>query len=278
MKKLIILAGLILFTNLVFGQAYIITYIRGNVYHNRQLLKLHDKQITSDDKTAELALFSAQKGKFRLSFATSKPVAINPTVKKSELYQLVVGNYLLAYTTEKTLTTRGDFDLKTFLNDRDTGFNAGKVYLPEGVLLPVKSQSVNVAPSDKLFICTVNDKDTSCTLIPRKGSFMVFDGAVMHAVKPGPESYPTPVAAFIKHGFMYEDKYAEDRISGQLTVTFISKEYMQTIVDSFKQGLNTYYHDDKAGLVADVEDQLGYYYGKCFEPAVRQVILSDLNK
>src|ERR1700744_2575833 len=94
-----------------FSQAYIVTYIKGDVYYHDKPLKLHDRLdgatgITSSEKTAEIALFSAQKGKFRLSFVNSKPVASGATAKKSELYQLVVGNYLMAYTTEKTLTAR----------------------------------------------------------------------------------------------------------------------------------------------------------------------------
>src|ERR1700735_4257817 len=105
MKKAIVLITILFTVNTLFGQAYIITYIKGNIYHNQKLLKLHDrldgvKAITRSEKKAEQALFSAQKGKFRLSFVNSKPVAGNHADKKSELYQLIVGNYLLTYTTE----------------------------------------------------------------------------------------------------------------------------------------------------------------------------------
>src|SRR5580698_145639 len=131
-KKALVLLSVLSIINSAFGQTYIITYIKGPVYHNNTLLKLHDRldgvtQLTSNDKTAELALFSAQRGKFRLSFVNSKPVATNQAAKSSELYQLVVGNYLLTYTTEKMLTTRGDFDLKTFFNTADTGRNGHNI-------------------------------------------------------------------------------------------------------------------------------------------------------
>ena len=89
MKKAVILLCVLIITKAVCGQAYIVTYIKGKVYHNDQQLKLHDKldgvtQITSDDKTAELALFSAEKGKFRLSFVNSKPVSVGQDAVAAE--------------------------------------------------------------------------------------------------------------------------------------------------------------------------------------------------
>ncbi|MBV8390733.1 MAG: hypothetical protein JO080_13095 [Mucilaginibacter sp.] len=281
MKKAVVLVTILIFVNTTFGQSYIITYIKGNVYYNNKLLKLHDKldgvtQITSNDKTAELALFSAQKGKFRLSFVNSKPVSANQTSKRSELYQLIVGNYLLKYTMEKTLTTRGDFDLKAFFKDVDTGWNRNSVFLLEGELLPLKSQTLTVHPDDKFFICTTKGEDTICNLISRKGSFLNFDDQTMKEFGNTNDQNPKPVLCFIKHTYTYNNKYVEECFSEPLNITFLPRQYLQGLVGSFEQGIGSYYQDNKGKLIADIEEQLAYYYGRNFEPAVSQVLKSYL--
>lgn len=281
MKRAVVLISLLIFAKTLFGQAYIITYIKGTVYHENKLLKLHDKldgitQITSNDKTAELALFSAQKGKFRLSFANSKPVAAMQAAKNSELYQLVVGNYLLAYTTEKMLTTRGDFDLQTFFNNPDKGDKINRVYLPVGELLPIKSQSTAFGPNDKFFICAFNGKDTICNLIRRNKSFLIFDEQAIKGFTDTTSQSPEPTICYIKRIYSFNNKDVEERFSGPVSITFLSKNYLQSVASSFEEGASSYYQDDKSKLIADIEDQLAYYYGKCFEPAVHQVLRNDL--
>jgi len=276
MKKTVILLIFLIFSKVVIGQAYIITYIKGKVYHNDQLLKLHDKldgitQITSSDKSAELALFSAEKGKFRLSFVNSKPVAASQASKRSELYQLIVGNYLLSYTTEKTLTSRGDFDLKVFFSPADP-VNGSNLYLPEGTLLPVKCQSLTLGPTDKFFICTRRGNDTLCSEISRKGSFLIFDAKTIESVSNNGGQNPEPVSCFIKRGHIFNNRYIEERFSGPVNVTFLPKEYLQNLTGSFEEGMASYYQDNKGKLITDMEDQLSYYYGRCFEPAVHQVL------
>jgi hypothetical protein len=282
MKKVLFLIGILFTVNVVSGQAYIITYLKGNVYHDHKLLKLHDKldgvtQITSNDKTAELALFSAQKGKFRLSFVNSKPVAANQAAKSSELYQLVVGNYLLTYTTEKTLTSRGDFDLKTFFNNADTGRNGHNIFLLEGELLPIKSQALKARPEDKFFIYTIKGRDTICSLIHRNNGFLIFDDETMKSITGLNAQNPKPVSCFFKHGYTLNNKYVEEYFSGPVNITFLSKDYQKTLVSSFSEGMSSYYKDNKARLIADIEGQLAYYYGHSFEPAVHQVLNSYLN-
>src|ERR1700743_1754807 len=153
MKKLLFILSVLCTVNAAFGQTYIVTYLKGNVYHDNKPLKLHDRvdavaEITSTDKTAELALFSAQKGKFRLSFGNSKPVSASQASKKSELFQIIVANYVQPYTTEKTLTTRGDFDLKTCFNPQGSD---NKALIIDGELLALKSQSFKANAEDKFF-------------------------------------------------------------------------------------------------------------------------------
>ncbi len=281
MKRAIVLIGILFFAKSLFGQAYIITYIKGKVYHENKQLKLHDKldgvtQITSNDKTAELALFSAEKGKFRLSFANSKPVAAAQATKNSELYQLVIGNYLLAYTTEKALTTRGDFDLKTFFNDGDNSTGNTKVFLAVGELLPIKSQSLTFGAEDKFFLCTVKGKDTVCNPIQRNKSFLIFDSQTIKGIAIAEGQDPETVTCFIKHSYDFNSRTVEERFSGPVTITFLPREYLLSVASSFQEGIASYYGDDKGKMIADIEDQLTYYYGKSFEPAVRQVLRNDL--
>jgi hypothetical protein len=281
MKKAFILVIILFTANTIFGQAYIITYLKGNVYHDHKLLKLHDKldgvtQLTSNDKTAELALFSAQRGKFRLSFVNSKPVATNQAAKSSELYQLVVGNYLLTYTTEKMLTTRGDFDLKTFFNTADTGRNGHNIYLLEGELLPIKSQGLNAHPEDKFFLYTIKGKDTICSLIRRSGNFLIFDDQTISGIANIDDQNPKALSCFIRHGYTFNNKYTEERFSGPVNITFLSKQYIQSLVSSFSEGMGSYYQGNKARLITDIESQLTWYYGHSFEPAVHQVLNSYL--
>ena len=281
MKKAFILVITLLFVNTLFGQAYIITYIKGNVYHNHQLLKLHDKldgvaQITSSDKTAELALFSAEKGKFRLSFINSKPVSASQGAQKSELYQMIVGNYLLNYTTEKTLTTRGGFDLKTFFNKDDTGHNGSNIFLLEGELLPAKSQALTIAQGDNFFVCAVKGKDTICNPVRRNGSFLIFDDLTMKGIINTESKDPEPVSCFVKIGYTTNNKYTEELFAGPVTITFLSKKYLQTLAGSYKDGMGNTYKNDNGKLIADIEAQLCYYYGNNFEPAVHEVLKRDL--
>ncbi len=281
MKRAVVLITILFFAKTLLGQAYIVTYIKGKVYHENKLLKLHDRvdgiaQVTSSDKSAELAVFSAEKGKFRLSFANSKPVSATPAAKNSELYQLVIGNYLLAYTTEKALTTRGGFDLKAFFNDADNSGNSTKVFLPVGVLLPIKSQSVTFTPDDKFYLCTVRQKDTVCTLIPRNKGFLIFDDQTVKGIASIDTQNPEPVTCFIKRSYNFNNQVVEERLSGPVAITFLPKEYLRNVTSSFEEGMASYYQDDKGKMIADIEDQLTYYYGKCFEPAVRQVLRSDL--
>src|ERR1700744_4888656 len=98
MKKLLFILSVLCTVNAAFGQTYIVTYLKGNVYHDNKPLKLHDRvdgvaEITSTDKTPEL-------------------------------FQISVANYVQPYTPEKTLTTRGDFDLKTCFNPQGTNNKA----------------------------------------------------------------------------------------------------------------------------------------------------------
>ena len=281
MKRAVVLISLLIFAKTLFGQAYIITYIKGTVYHENKPLKLHDKldgvtQITSNDKTAELALFSAQKGKFRLSFANSKPVAATQAAKNSELYQLVVGNYLLAYTTEKMLTTRGDFDIKAFFNSADNNGNVNRVFLPVGELLPLKSQSVAFGPNDKFYLCSFNGRDSVCNLIRRNKGFLIFDEQAIKGIATANSESPEPVICYIKRVYSFNDKDVEEHLSSPVSISFLSKEYLQSVASSFEEGAASYYQDDKSKLIADIEEQLTYYYGKCFEPAVHQVLRNDL--
>jgi hypothetical protein len=278
MKKALVLITILLTVNTLFGQAYIITYIKGNIYHNQKLLKLHDRldgvnAITSSDKTAELALFSAQKGKFRLSFVNSKPVSANQASKKSELYQLIVGNYLLTYTTEKMLTSRGDFDLKTCFSG-DTRDDSNKVLLLDGELLPIKSANLKFSPTDKFFIYTLKGKDTVCDPIRRNNSFLIFDQQAFKGISN--TDNPEPVTCYIKRGYISNGKYIEETFSVPLVITFLPKENLQKLVNTFQEGLATYYQDDKKKMMDDIESQLTYYYGDYYEPAVQQVLKSYL--
>ena len=276
-RKILVLLFVLFTANTVFGQAYIITYIKGPVYHNNTLLKLHDRldgvsELTSTDKTAEVALFSAQKGKFRLSFVNSKPISKGVTAKNSELYQLMVANYLLAYTTEKTLTSRGEFDLRNFFNA-----GANKVLLLEGELLPVKSQGIKNNPADKYFICTLKGKDTICTPIRRNNSFLTFDGQLFAGPVSASNHGDETVTCFIRRGYTLNGKYAEETISGPANVTFLTKEYLQDLVKTFEEGLASYYANDRKKMIADMESQLTYYYGNSFEPAAEQVLTGLIN-
>jgi hypothetical protein len=281
MKKLIILISITFFVKATFGQAYIVTYLKGDVYHDKKLIKLHDRvdgvsAITSGDKNAELALFSAQKGKFRVSFVNSKPVAADPAEKKSELYQVVVGNYLLKYTTEKALTTRGDFDLKSFFNSADTGRNKNAIFLLEGELLPLKSQAASLHPDDKFFICVIKGSDTICNPVRRKGAFLSFDEQTIKGLDKSENQIPQPVTCFIKHWYPFNGKYIEEHFSEPLSITFLPKRYLQDLAASFQEGTESYYQGNKTRLITDMEDQLGWYYGRNFEPAASQVLKSYL--
>jgi len=280
-KKGLILLSMLFIINTTFGQAYIVTYIKGDVYHNNTLLKLHDRldgvsELTSSDKTAEMALFSAQKGKFRLSFVNSKPVTAGPAAKKSELYQLVVANYLLTYTTEKTLTSRGDFDLKAFF-DASTNGSGGNVVLLEGESLPIKSPGLKNNPADKYFICALKGRDTVCNPIRRNSSFLIFDRQLFEgSVRPGsPDHHAVPY--FIKRGYTLNGKYLEETFSGPANITFLTREDLQDLAKMFEEGLTTYYGNDKKKMIADIESQLTYYYGNSFEPATQQVLTGLIN-
>jgi hypothetical protein len=279
MKKVLVFLSILLLVNAAFGQAYIVTYLKGDVYHNHKLVKLHDRldgvtQLTSDGKTAELALFNAQKGKLRLSFVNSKPVSTKQGAKTSELYQLVVGNYLQAYTTEKTLTSRGDFDLKTCLSG-DARDDGNKVLLLEGELLPLKSSDVKFNISDKFFICTLKGKDTVRNPISRNNSFLIFDGQAFKGISD--VDNPKPVTCYIRRGHTFDGKYIEEQFSGPLVITYLPKENVQGLVSTFQQGLATCYHNDKKKMLDDIEGQLTYYYGNDFEPAVHQVLAALIN-
>jgi hypothetical protein len=281
MKKVFVLVSLWFMANAVFGQAYIITFIKGKVYYNNQLLKLHDKvdgiaQLTSDDKTAELALFSAQKGKFRLSFVDSKPLQAHQKAKNSELYQLIVGNYLLGYTTEKTLTTRGGFDMKAFFTPSDTGHAGSNAYVAAGEMLPIKSQSVVFGANDEFFVCSVSGKDTSYVPIRRTAGYLVFDEALVKALSGSIN--PEPVYCFIRRSYRSADKLITEPFSAGQYITFLSTAYLHELVSTFDEGKSGYYQGEKSKMIADMEDQLAYYYGKSFEPAVRHVLNAGLEQ
>jgi len=279
MKKAFLLIIILFTLQAAYGQAYIITYLKGNVYHNHKLLKLHDRldgltQLTSSEKTAELALFSAQKGKFRVSFVNSKPVSANQTAKNSELYQLIVANYLLTYTTEKTLTTRGDFDLKTCFSG-DVRGDGNKALLLEGELLPIKSSGLKFSPTDKFFIYSLKGNDTVRNAIRRNSRFLVFDQQAFTGI--ADTINPKPVICYIKRAYILDGKYSEETFSGPINITYLSKENLQNVVGAFQEGLVTYYQNDKKKMIADIESQLTYYYGSYFEPAVQQVLMQLLN-
>ena len=275
MKKVILSISLLLGFHYAFAQSYIVTYLKGNVYHNATPIKLHDRldgvsELTSDDRNSEVALFSAQKGKFRLSFKNSKAVAASAAAKKSELFQLVVGNYLLAYTTEKTLTSRGEFDLKSFFSPV-SGKDSDSVFLIEGESLPLKSSVTALHPDDNFSVCTISGKDTTCTAIKHTSSYLVFDGETGKIFMNG-TGLPKTITCIIKRGYTLDGKYREENFSGPVSITFLPKDYMEFLVSSFAEGMNTYYKDDKSKLAADVEDELNYYYGRNFEPAVKQAL------
>ena len=269
MKKAIVLITALFMVNAVLGQAYIITYLKGNVYHDHKLVKLHDKleglsQLTSNDKTAELALFNAQKGKFRLSFVNSKPVEASQTAKGSELYQIIVTNYVQPYTTEKTLTSRGDFDLASFFT-ANVAINGSKILLLDGELLPITPKNLKANSSDKFFMCTLKGTDTLCNLITRNKSYLIFDRLVFKGFPENADSAgQAPLSCFIKRGYMADGKYSEEIFSGPINITFLKKEELRGLVSAFREGLTSYYQNDVNSMITDIESQLTYYYGKLF--------------
>ena len=283
MKKALVLLCTLMSATHVFGQAYIVTYLKGKVYHDHQLLKLHDKindvsELSSDDKSAELAVFSAQKGKFRLSFVNSKGVKTNLPEKKSELYQMVVGNYLLKYTTEKTLTARGDFDLQVFFTPSDTGSHGAGLFLLENEMLPLKSQSINISKEDQFFICPVTANGTSCNPVTRNSHFLVFDHKTAEGVFGTSNAQPVSRTCLIQLAETDGNKQSRENLASAAKITFLPGEYLDTLTASFMEGLESYYKGDKDKLIGDIEEQLAYYYGHSYEPAVRQVLKTYIDK
>jgi hypothetical protein len=277
MKKAILLVIIVLGSHYAFGQGYIVTYLKGNIYHDHKLIKLHDRldgvtSLTSDDRNSEIALFSIQKGKFRLTFQNSKPVVAVKAEKKSELFQLVVESYIMSYTTEKTLTTRGDFDLKSFFNENVTK-DSNRIFLMEGESLPAKSTLEPLHTDDKFSICVINGKDTVCTPIKRTNSYLVFDEQLEKPFN-NDEKSPSAHTCIIKHEYAMNGNHQQENFSEPVMVTFLSKSYLSALVKTFSEGLDSYYKGDKNKMMADVQDQLNFYYGRNFTPAVQQVLKS----
>jgi hypothetical protein len=278
MKKIYILIFLLAIAKAGLGQAYIVTYVKGNIYHDNKPVKLHDKldgasQVTSDDKNAELALFSLQKGKLRLTFANSKPVQAKQASQKSELYQLVVASYLQSYDAEKTLTTRGkDFDIKDFFESDDS---LKTILLVEGEQLPIKTAETKYAPDDKFFICALNGKETACTLISRTKTDLIFDAQTLRSITASCGQDHQPIACLIKHGFNAGNKYSEEYFAGPVNINLLTKAELASLVAPFKEGLSTHYHGVKDKALADIEEHLAHYYGLYDERDI-EPILQDL--
>ncbi len=266
-----------------FAQVYFVTRVAGNVYFNHKPLKLRDKltsvsYITSNDKNAELCLFSPQKGKLRLTFANSKPIPMGAgEANKSELYELTVGEFLLDYTYNKILTARGDFDLFTFFNNAKSEDGTNKILLVEGEALPVKSAKLNTQPGDKFFFCAVSGKDTLCNEITRTRDVLVFDQAFLHKIATLNSQNAGEAPGMIKIGYIEKNDYREEYFPKPVYITFLKQADLHVLVDLFKQGLSTRYHNSKDELLADIEDHLAYCYGNFYQPAIEQLVLADLN-
>ncbi len=271
MRKIGCLLLILFIAKSVSGQAYIVTYLKGAVFHDSKPVKLHDRldgatQLSSSDKTAEIALFSLTKGKMRLTFANSKPVSASQATGHSELYQLVVADYLQGYNSQKALTTRNAVGLEGFFNYMDRKHPQNKVFLLEGEHLLVTGDI------DKFFICTVKGADTLCTQVKIIQDSLVFDRQLSKAVSSGDKENPEPVTCFIKRGYTEDGKYREVYFSQPVQLTFLTTAYLKALIEPFAEGLTTYYGGDKSKLITDVEGQLTYYYGTYDEDGVHKVL------
>ncbi|MDP9080787.1 MAG: class I SAM-dependent methyltransferase [Bacteroidota bacterium] len=277
-KKLLLLLLLVTLTKLSYSQSYYVTFIKGSILYEHKPLKLHDQVndqalISSGQPSAELELFSLKNGKRRLRFANAKLVAAG--AGHSELYELIVGNYLEQYSQTKIMGTKDAevFDLQVFLNDTSKN-PVNHIALVEGQSLPLQSQLMKFIPGDKYFICSVGKKDTACTAIPVRDNSLLFDSAVLKELLG--DTVATAGCIF-KIGYTDNGVYKEQSFPDPIQVSVISREQLQAVIASYKAGLTGYYKGDKSKLVADVEDNLTDYYGKFYRSGVDRIILSLLN-
>jgi hypothetical protein len=239
------------------GQRYIVTYLQGKVYHEGKLVKLHDRldgaaELSSVDKTAELALFSAEKGKFRLS-------------SRSELYQLVLADYLQGFNAQKTLTTRGRFSLEYFFNHASRKHPKNRVLLAEGERLPLSGAI------EQIYICRAVGGDTSCTPVTIISDTLIFDRRLIKRL--GDYQF----TCLVKYGCFNGSKYTESYFSQPVELTLLPAAWLKKLMRPFTGALATYYGGDRGKLAADVEEQLAYYYGDFDESGMRKVLLNFLN-
>ena len=258
-----------------FAQVYYVTRISGDIKFNGNTLKLYDKlpdlsHIYSKDKNAELFTFNPKKGKARFCFVNGKPVKMTKgEAGKPEWYELTVGEFVLDYTFNKRLTVRGDFDLFTFFNHSGSDGGINKILLVEGQELPVKSKRLNTRPGDKFFLCQINGKDTLCNPIARKNDELIFDKVT---------GLNEPDTCIIRLGYTEDNNYHEEYFPKPAVVTFLKQSDLKILVDLFKRGLSSHYHNNSDELLDDVEDHLVYCYGNFYQPAIHKLILADLNK
>ncbi|MEO6849115.1 MAG: hypothetical protein ABI166_00730 [Mucilaginibacter sp.] len=258
----------------VSAQSYTVTYLKGEIYYDQKPVKMHDRLngtalLTSRDKLAELGLFNLQKGRLRLTFVNSKPVEAKQIVEQNALYKLIIADNLQTFTTEKTLTTRGDFDLKTYLNYIDNN----DVLFVENERLPLKSHFMTISATDKFFICRATAGDTICNPVPIAAGGLVFDASIFKYTASG-----TQIPCLVKFGGTRNGLYTEMYLTGQVNVTFLSKDVLMGILETFNEGWDTYYQHDKQKLLTDAELQLTYNYGDYYKPAVEEVLTEILDR
>jgi len=272
MKKLTCLLIVWFAVMIVHAQSYYVTYIKGQVFLNGKPLKLRDKVdgpnlLSSPDKTAVVALFNMQKGEYRLNFRNAVHQANTTQAKTSGIYQVIVQNFLQPYTTEGTLTARGKYDLLTFFNYTDTVHGGNRILLISGQSLPVASDSLKTQPGDHFYLCRVQGADTIARLIPRTTGELLFTPSFITSL-----GGTNDMTYLVRLSYKNDGKTYQEYFPDPVIISFLSTDDLKAITTVYSDGLDGYYHNDRAALRAAVKAHLQSSYGNFYEPYVDHLI------
>ena len=151
------------------AQEYHVSKILDSVYYNGNLLQKDANinglsKLTAKSRNAALRVVSANSGSIAISFVNGK-ITTAGKENKSELYELVVQDYIDKYTSFKSTQTKSvpvDFDWFNFFYQYPSKVKERKMLIVEGEKIPLQSRNLQTGLSYRILAVTHISKDDSC--------------------------------------------------------------------------------------------------------------------
>jgi len=259
-----------------FGQSYRVSKVLGSISFNGKLLTKDDvvtglDKLTASSANAAIRLVSGTAGAVVINFVYGKKVTNAVKTEKSELYELVVQDYLNKYTTFKNTQTKGvpfpEFDwYRFFYQYPDTG--SRRMLIIEGEKVPLQSQVFKTSKTYKILAsCFTTKQDSTTQELTVRQDSIVFPSS----------TFSTKGDCYLDIYLSYKNNKGEDKTlkitKRPINIFYLTKDQLTSLIDLFHDNVRNGYQNAQDAK-SDFYTYIEFNYGRYYEP----LISSQLNK